>query len=140
MMVWLSLLSTAPGISSAAATLPSFPNPFAIPRASLVAQKVKNLPAMQETQIQSLGRGQICWRRKWQPTRVFLDIPWIEEPGRLQSIGSQRVRRDQSNLACRPTQTENQSKYSLGWDMLILPLSASLEIQGKMIHINLTST
>ena len=34
------------------------------------------------------------WRRKWQPTPVFLPgkIPWTEEPGRLQSMGSQRVR------------------------------------------------
>ena len=40
-------------------------------RASLVAQVVKNLPAMQETQVQSLGRED-PWRRKWQPTPVFL--------------------------------------------------------------------
>ena len=37
----------------------------------LVAQMVKNLPAMQETQVQSLG-WKIPWRRKWQPTPVFL--------------------------------------------------------------------
>ena len=39
--------------------------------ASLVAQMVNNLPAMQETQVQSLVR-KIPWRRKWQPTPVFL--------------------------------------------------------------------
>ena len=67
-------------------------------------------------------------------------IPWIEEHGRLQSIGSQRVRHDWSNLACKPIWTENQSKYCLGCqDMLILSLSASLEIQSKMIHIYVTS-
>lgn len=67
-------------------------------------------------------------------------IPWIEEPGGLQSIGTQRVRHDWSNLARRPIRTENQSKYCLGCqDMLILSLSASLEIQSKMIHIYLTS-
>ena len=40
--------------------------------------------------------GKISWRRKWQPTPVFLPItvPWTEEPGDLQSIGSQRVRND----------------------------------------------
>ena len=38
--------------------------------ASLVAQLVKNLPAMQETQVRSLGWGH-PWRRKWQPTPVF---------------------------------------------------------------------
>ena len=40
--------------------------------------------------------GKIPWRRKWQPTSVFLPgkIPWTEEPGRLQSIESQRVGHD----------------------------------------------
>ena len=35
--------------------------------------------------------GKIPWSRKWQHTAVILawEIPWIEEPGRLQSIGSQ---------------------------------------------------
>ena len=40
-------------------------------RASLVAQLVKNLPAVQETWVQSLGQ-KIPLRRKWQPTPVFL--------------------------------------------------------------------
>ena len=40
-------------------------------RASLLAQMVKNLPAMQETQVQSLGQ-EIPWRREWLPTPVFL--------------------------------------------------------------------
>ena len=63
-------------------------------RASLVAQMVKNPPAMQESQVQSLGwedpleKGMathssiLAWR-----------IPWIEEAGRLQ-LGSQRVGND----------------------------------------------
>ena len=36
----------------------------------------------------------IPWRRKWQPTPVFLpgEAPWTEEPGGLQSMGSQRLR------------------------------------------------
>ena len=36
--------------------------------------------------------GKISWRRAWQPTPVFLPgkSPWIEEPGGLQSLGSQR--------------------------------------------------
>ena len=40
-------------------------------RASLVAQSVKNLPAMEETRFDSWV-GKIPWRRKWQPTPVFL--------------------------------------------------------------------
>ena len=39
--------------------------------ASLVAPMVKNLSAMQETQVRSLG-WKIPWRREWQPTPVFL--------------------------------------------------------------------
>ena len=56
---------------------------------------VKDLHAMQEAQVQSLGQedplekgmaihsSTLAWR-----------IPWIEEPGRLRSMGSQRVRHD----------------------------------------------
>ena len=63
--------------------------------ASLVAQTVRNLPAMQETRVRSLGEDDplekgmairssiLAWR-----------IPWTEEPGGPQSIGSQRVRRE----------------------------------------------
>ena len=63
--------------------------------ASLVAQTVKNLPAMQETWVRSLGQEDpleegmathssiLAWR-----------IPWTEEPGRLQSMGLPRVGHD----------------------------------------------
>ena len=58
---------------------------------------VKNLPALWETWVQSLG-WKIPWRRAWQPTPVFLpgESPWTEEPGGLQSMGSQRVRHNQA--------------------------------------------
>ena len=40
------------------------------------------------------------WRRAWQPTPVIAyRIPWIEEPGRLQSLGSQRVGHDWSDVS-----------------------------------------
>ena len=62
-------------------------------RASPVAQQVKNPPAMQvtqEIQVRSLG-GEDPLEEAWQPTSVFLpgELPWTEEPGGLQSIGSQ---------------------------------------------------
>ena len=41
-------------------------------RASLVAQSVKSLPAIQETWVGFLGQEDFPWRRKWQPTPVFL--------------------------------------------------------------------
>ena len=64
-------------------------------RASLVAQMGKSLPAVRETEFNPWV-GKIPWRRKWQTTPVFLTwkIPWIEEPGGLQSMGSQRVGHD----------------------------------------------
>ena len=62
---------------------------------SLIAQRVKHLPAMWETHVRSLGRedplekvmathsSMLAWR-----------IPWTEKPGRLQFTGSQRVGHD----------------------------------------------
>jgi len=60
------------------------------PWASLVAQMVKNDPAMWEMWIRSLG-WVIPLRREWQPTPVFLsgEFPCTEEPGGLQSLGLQ---------------------------------------------------
>ena len=67
--------------------------------ASLIAQLVKNLPAMHETQVQTLGgedplekgmathSNTLAWR-----------IPWTKEPGRLQSMGSQRVTTERLTL------------------------------------------
>ena len=56
---------------------------------SLIAQRVKNLPKRQVTRVQFLDQED-PWRRKWQPTPVFLPgESWTEEPGRLQSMGSQ---------------------------------------------------
>ena len=51
---------------------------------------VKNLPAVQEMRF-GPWVGKIPWRRKWQPTAVFLpgESPWTEEFGGLQSMGSQ---------------------------------------------------
>ena len=74
--------------------------PGILERESLVAQLVKNLPAVQEISIRFLGRKDplekgmathsciLAWR-----------IPWAEEPGRLQSMGSKTVGHD------RPTGT-----------------------------------
>ena len=61
----------------------------------LVAQMVNNPPAMLETWIWSVGL-KIPWRWAWEPTPVFLpgESPRTEEPGGLQSMGSQRVGHD----------------------------------------------
>ena len=66
---------------------------------SLVAQRVKNLPAMWDTWVRSLGLGRFPWRRESQFTPVVLpgESPWTEEPGGLQSMGSQRVTHDSAS-------------------------------------------
>ena len=59
---------------------------------SLVAQMVKNLPAMQETWVQSLGQDDSLEKKMATHSSILAGrIPWTEEPGRLQSMGSQRV-------------------------------------------------
>ena len=77
--------------------------------ASLMAQTVKNLPAMEETWFWFLGwedpleegmathSSILAWR-----------IPWTEEPGRLQSMGSQRIRHD---WATNHTAKQNSRKF-----------------------------
>ena len=79
--------------------------------ASVVAQMVNNLPAMEETRIPSLG-----WEdplEKGTATHSsILDwkIPWTEEPGGLYSMGLQRVRHDWA------TNTFISVEYSLMFD------------------------
>ena len=63
--------------------------------ASLVAQRVKNLPAMQETQVHSLDQEDSL--EKGKATRSSIPacrFPWTGKPGGLQSMGSQRVEHD----------------------------------------------
>ena len=63
--------------------------------ASLVAQRVKNLPAMQETWVQSLGWEDPLQKEMATHSSILAwEIPWTEEPGRLQSLGLQRVGHD----------------------------------------------
>ena len=59
--------------------------------ASLVAQLVKNPPAMQETWVRSLGWGDPLEEGVYSPVFLPGKSPWTEEPGWLQSLGSQRV-------------------------------------------------
>ena len=62
-------------------------------QASLVAHKVKNLPAMQKTQVQSLGREDPLEKGMPAPSSMFAwRIPRTEKPGGLQSTQSQKVR------------------------------------------------
>ena len=75
-------------------------HPLQLFTASLVAQTVKNLPAMQETWVQSLV-GKILWRRAWLPTPVFLpgESPWTE---------SYEVAKSQTQLTKHSTAQHNE--------------------------------
>ena len=61
---------------------------------SLVAQLVKNPPAMQETTVQFLGWEDPLQKETDIHSSIVWRIPWTEEPGRLQSMGSQRIEQD----------------------------------------------
>ena len=72
-----------------------FDNTYTASRASLVAQMIKNLPAMWETCVQSLG-----WENPLEEGMAIYssilpgESPWTEKPGELRSMGLQRVRHD----------------------------------------------
>ena len=63
---------------------------------SLVAQMLKHLPTMRETQVQSLGWEDLLEKEMATHSSILAwKIPWLEKPvGYIQSMGSQRVRHD----------------------------------------------
>ena len=70
-------------------------NSGSILTSSLVAQMVKRLPTVQETWVQSLGREDPLEKEMaTHSSTLAWRIPWTEKPGRLQSMGSQRVGHD----------------------------------------------
>ena len=72
-----------------------FANYMELHHLSLVAQRLKRLPAMRETWVQSLGREDPLEKEMATHSTILAwRIPWTEEPGGLQSTGSQRVGRD----------------------------------------------
>ena len=61
----------------------------------LVAQTVMRLSAMQETRVRSLGWEEFLEKEMAAHSNILAwKIPWTAEPGRLPSMGSQRVRQD----------------------------------------------
>ena len=86
-------LSSIPGLGSSPGEGIGYPLQYSW--ASLVAQTIKNLPAMRRLGFNPWV-GKIPWRRARQPTPVFLpgESLWTEEPGGLQSMGSQRAGHD----------------------------------------------
>ena len=71
----------------------------------MAAQTVKDLPAVQETQIRSLGQEDPLEKEIATHSSILAwEIPWTEKPGRVQSMGSQRVGHD---LVTKHTHTQN---------------------------------
>ena len=72
-----------------------FPGSLHLRRASVVAQTVKRLPTMREIRVQSLDWEDPLEKEMATHSHILAwKIPWMEEPGRLQSMWSQRVRHD----------------------------------------------
>ena len=91
-------------------------------RAFLVAQVVKNLPAVQETLVRFLA-WEVPLEKELATHSAILAwrIPWTEESGRLQSMGSHRVGHDWSDLACMHDGSDGtESTCSVG-DLGLIP-------------------
>ena len=75
-----------------------------------LVQQVKNLPALQETWVESLGWGDPLEKDMTTYSSVLAwRIPWTEEPGRLKSMGSQRVGHDLATKEQRRRKTKTKS-------------------------------
>ena len=80
-------------------------------RASPVAQRLKRLPAIQETRVRSLSREDPLEKEMATHSSILAwRIPWTEEPSRLQSMGSQRVRHDWATSLHFTSLLHNMSK------------------------------
>ena len=74
---------------------PKYVSPLVLfPAFPHLSQLVKNLPAVQETQVQSLSREDLLEKGMFSRGILAWRITWTEEPGGLQSVGSQRVKHD----------------------------------------------
>ena len=94
-----------------------------------VAQTVKRLPAMQETRVQSL-RSEDLLEKAMAPhsSTLACKIPWMVEPGRLQSMGSQRVGHDWATSLSLSLTWENilkDSRYTYMYNWITLLYACS---------------
>ena len=82
-------------------------------KTSLVAQMVKCLPTMQETWVQSLGWADLLEKEMATHSSILArKIPWTEEPGRLKSVGLQRVGQDWAISLYRKDTVEQIPRHS----------------------------
>ena len=84
-----------PGDSDMRGRVTAYKKMYPYNEASLVAQMVKRLSTMRETQVRSLGQEDLLEREiETYSSTIAWKIPWMKEPTRLQFMGSQRVRHD----------------------------------------------
>ena len=112
----------------------------------LVAHTVKSLPAMRETWIQSLGRGDPLGKEMaTHPSILAWKIPWMEEPGGLQSMRSQRVGHDRgTNTHRENTQPDTELSLFVHWYLIKfhrvlgeVEKNSSIVLPGKGEHSRL---
>ena len=98
---------------------------------SLVAQRLKHLPARWETRVHSLGREDPLEKEMATHSSILAwRIPWTEEPGRLQSTGSQRVGDDWATSLSLSSSGGLVVKDlpANAWDMGSIPGSGKIQI------------
>ena len=85
---------------------------------------VKHLPTMRETRVQSLGQEYLLEKEMATHSSILAwKIPWTEEPGRLQSMGSQRVGHDlATSLSLSLTQGTDVKQLDQQLDMFLREL------------------
>ena len=83
------------GATSMAAVIEAFILGELLKKQDLMAQTVKRLSTMRKTQVQFLGQEDLLEKEMAiHSSTIAWKVPWTEEPGRLQSMGSQRVVHD----------------------------------------------
>ena len=105
-------------------------------QASLMAQTVKNLPAMWETRVWSLGREDPLEKEMATHSSILTwKIPWTEEPGRLQSMGSKRVGHDWATSLCfsRPYVTPGKTKALTIWTFVSKVMSLLFNMLSRLV-------
>ena len=101
-----------------------------------MAQTVKNLPAMWETRVWSLGREDPLEKEMATHSSILTwKIPWTEEPGRLQSMGSKRVGHDWATSLCfsRPYVTPGKTKALTKQTLVGKAMSLLFNIMSRFV-------
>ena len=109
---------------------------------TLIFHEVNNLPAVQETRVQFLGQENALGR-KWKSSILAWEIPWMEEPGRLYSMGSQSghslvtelpphvsLHQTRESSCCSKSVSCHLGSHQLFWRLVFFLETLLLEIDG----------